>query len=262
MEPKEIAQEILYETLDSNIILITESKTKKQQELFQDQVTLFFNALTEVAEAEDILTHFIIHFSQEMTKLREYLSLFNVLKQNISNLQATDSTTKMKIVNEISSILEYHELAPQTILEGLDFLKDLTWNIDVQNRESVSRIFVMIGTKHKSQKDIYSLAVQLAFEQSKQSGNVPATLDLLYGLIEEDLKIENYLNALRKLDEVIEKLDQAPIAMAKKFADFLDEYLVKLKKQKNKKWLDLLSTKHQIISDRFLNENMKFTTSD
>ncbi|MFX1282801.1 MAG: hypothetical protein ACFFB5_04065 [Promethearchaeota archaeon] len=252
MKPTELATKILYESLDYHIILIT--GYRNQMELFQDQVALFFNALTEVAEAEQVLGYFIIRFSEEMTKLKDYHILFTVLNQNIPNLQVTDSTNKMKIVNEISSILEYHDLAPHTILNGLEFMNALTQNIEVENRENVSRTFYRIGMKNKNQKEVYEQAVQLALEQSKLTKNVPLTLDLIYGMIEEDLKTENYLNALRRLDEVIEKLDQAPLAMAKKFAKLLDEYQIKLAKEKKRKWTDLLATKYQIILDRFLNE--------
>lgn len=252
MEPKEIAQKILYETLDALILLIIESKKKKQQELFQNQVVLFFNALTEVAEAENVLCYFIVLFTQELTKVKEYSSLFETLEENLSNLQVIDSNTKMKIVNEISSILEYHELPKQTILKGLNFLNDLTQNIDSQNREMVSRIFYMIGMKHKSHKEIYESAVQLALEQSKMTANIPATLDLLHKMIEEDLKTENYLNALERLDEVIEKLDEAPTGLAKDYSELLEEYLAILEKQKKKKWKDLLSTKSQIIREKYI----------
>lgn len=252
IEPKNIAQEILYQTLDYFIMLIIRSNTNKQKELFEEQVTLFFNALSEVAEAEYVLDHFIVNFSQEMTKLREYPSYFNVLKQNISNLLVTNSNTKMKIVNEISSLIEYHELAPHLSLEGLDFLNSLIQNIDNQNRETISRMFFMIGMKQKSQKEIYERAMHLALEQSKLTSNVPATLDLLYGLIEEDLISDNFLNASRRLDEVIEKLEYAPIGMGEKFASLLEEHIIKLKKQKKEKLTVLLRTKHKIIKEKLI----------
>ena len=86
MEPKDAAQEILYETLDYLIMLTIRSLTNQQKELFDAQVTLFFNALTEVDEADYVLDHFTIRFSQEMTKLREYSSLFDVFKQNLPYL--------------------------------------------------------------------------------------------------------------------------------------------------------------------------------
>jgi len=252
MEPTETALKILYESIDSYIMLIIEYK--KQKELFQEQIALFFSALTEVAEAEQVLGHFMIHFSQEMTKHKDYQMLFTTLKNNIANLQMTNSTNKMKIINEISSILEYHDLTPHTIMEGFEFLNDLAQNIDDQNRESVSRVFYMIGMKHKSQKELFDHAVQSALEQSKLIGNIPLTLDLIYVMIEEDLRTENYLNAFRRLDEVIEKIEQAPIAITKKFSKLLDEYQVKLAKKKNDELMDLLAAKHQIIRDKFLNQ--------
>jgi hypothetical protein len=250
MEPKDVAQEILYEALDYFIMLIIRSHTNKQKELFEEQVILFFNALSEVAEAEYVLAQFIIRFSQGMTKLREYSTLFNVLKQNISNLLVTNSNTKMNIVNEISSVIEYHEVPPNIILEGLDFLNNLTQNIDKQNRETISRIFFMIGMKRKSQKEIYERAMHLALEQSKITSNIPATLDLLYELIEEDLKTDNFLNASRRLDEVIEKLEYAPTGMGKKFAILLEENIITLGKEKKGKLTELLAAKHQIIQQK------------
>ncbi len=253
MEPKDIAQEILYETLDYFIMLIISSHTNKQKELFEEQVVLFFDGLSEVAEAEYVLAQFVIRFSQEMTKLREYSTFFTELKQNISNLLVTNSITKMTIVNEISSVIEYHEVDPQIILVGLDFLNDLTQNIDNQNRETISRIFFMIGMKRKSQKEIYERAMHLALEQSKITSNVPATLDLLYELIEEDLKTDNFLNASRRLDEVIEKLEYAPIGMGKKFVNLLEENIIRLKKQKKEKLTELLTAKHQIIQQKIMN---------
>ncbi|MFX1505281.1 MAG: hypothetical protein ACFFDC_04110 [Promethearchaeota archaeon] len=253
MEPKDAALEILNKTLDNLIVLTIRSNTNNQKELFEEQISLFFNALTEVAEAEFVLENFIIRFSQEMTKLGEYPSLFSVLKQNISNLLVTKSDTKMKIINEISSLLEYHELDMHTVIEGLDFLNDLTQEIDVQNRESISRIFYMIGMKRNSQKEIYERAMHLALEQSKITSNVPATLDLLYELIEEDLKTDNFLNASRRLDEAIEELEHAPTGMGKKFARLLEHQIIQLSKEKNQKYTELLSTKHQIIQQKFIN---------
>ncbi|MFW9905269.1 MAG: hypothetical protein ACFFFH_13095 [Candidatus Thorarchaeota archaeon] len=253
MEPKDVAQEILYETLDHLIMLTIRSNTNKQKELFEEQVSLFFNALTEVAEAESVLCRFIIRFSQEMTKLKEYATLFSVLRQNISILLVVKSETKMKVINEISSLLEYHELAIHTIMEGLDFLDDLAQNIDTQNRESVSRIFYMIGVKRRSQKELYERAMHLALEQSKITTNVPATLDLLYELIEEDLKTYNFLNASRRLDEAIEKLEDAPTGMGKKFAKLLEDHIIKLKKEKKERLTDILNAKHQIIQQKFIN---------
>ena len=251
MEPKDVANEILYETLDYLIMLIIRSITNQQNELFIEQVTLFFNALTEVDEADYVLDHFTTRFSQEMAKIRDYSSLFVVFNQNLPYLLVAKSDTKMILINEISKILEYHELAVHIILEGLDFLNDLTQNIDTQNREIISRIFYMIGMKHKLQKEIYERSMHLALEQSKITSNVPATLDLLYELIEEDLKTDNYLNASRKLDEAIENLEDAPMGMGKKFTILLEEYIIKLGKEKQKKVTDLLTTKHQIIKNRF-----------
>ncbi|MFX0123597.1 MAG: hypothetical protein ACFFAE_08130 [Candidatus Hodarchaeota archaeon] len=255
MEPKNIAQEILYETLDYFVVIIIRSNTNKEKELFEEQVSLFFNALSEVAEADYVLDYFIIHFSQEMIKLREYPSLFGILKQNISNLLVINSSSKMKIVNEISSLIEYHDLAPNIILDGLDFLNNLIQNIDNQNRETISRIFFMIGMKQKVQKEIYERAMNLALEQFKITSNVPATLDLLYQLIEEDLKTENFLNASRRLDEAIEKLEYAPIGMSKKFAGLLEENIIKLKEHKKEKLIELLTAKHQIIQQKIKNSN-------
>jgi len=251
MEPKDIAQEILYETLDYLIMLTIRSLTDKQKELFDEQVTLFFNALTELAEAEYVLDHYIIRFSQEMTKLRLFPPLFAVFKQGLPYLLVAKSDTKMKLINEVSSILEYHELALHIILEGLDFLNELTQNIDNQNREIISRIFYMIGMKRKSQKEVYERSMHLALEQSKITSNIPATLDLLYELIEEDLKTDNFLNASRRLDEAIEKLKYAPMGMGKKFANLLEDHIVKLRNEKKEKATDLLTTKHQIIKQRF-----------
>ncbi|UCG04270.1 MAG: hypothetical protein JSW11_09845 [Candidatus Heimdallarchaeota archaeon] len=254
MEPKDMAQEILYETLDYLIMLTIRSHTNKRKELFEEQVNLFFNALTEVAEAEHVLAQFIIRFGQEMTKLKEYSYLFNILKQNISYLLVVNPVIRMKIINEINALLEYHDLTAHTIIEGLDFLNNLTQNIDNQNRETLSRIFFVIGMKRKSQKEIYEHAMHLALEQAKITANIPATLDLLYGLIEEDLKTGNFLNASRRLDEAIEYLDHAPqTGMGKKFAILLEDYITKLKKQKKEKFTDLLTAKHEMIQQKFIN---------
>jgi hypothetical protein len=111
----------------------------------------------------------------------------------------------------------------------------------------------MIGVKRKSQKEIYDRAMHLALEQSKITGNVPATLDLLYELIEEDLKTDNILNASRRLDEAIEKLEHAPEGMGKKFDKLLEDHIIKLKKEKKDKIIDILNAKHQIIQQKFIN---------
>jgi hypothetical protein len=150
-------------------------------------------------------------------------------------------------------LLEYHDLAIDTIMEGLEFLNGLTLNIDTQNREPISRIFYMIGIKRKSQKEIYERAMHLALEQSKIAENVPATLDLLYELIEEDLKTDNVLNASRRLDEAIEKLEYAPVGMGKKFNTLLEDHIKKLKKKKKEKLIDIITAKHQIIQQKFIN---------
>lgn len=254
IKPKEKAKKILLESLDFYISLMMESVIKGQKDLFENQSTLIFSALAEVAEAEDLLKYFTTNFCKEMTKLQKYPEIFTVLKQSLPNLYTIKPDTKIGIINEISSILEHHEIDDTIILEGLNFLNSLTQNIDGQNREIVSRIFVMISKRYQSQMKIYNYAVQLALEHYKQTTNVSATLDLLYELIETDLKTKNYLNSLRRLDEAIERLENAPIVMAKRFEELLGRYLTKLRSQKEKKWIDLITTKHQLIRERFVGE--------
>ncbi|UCE14851.1 MAG: hypothetical protein JSV04_06625 [Candidatus Heimdallarchaeota archaeon] len=253
MKPQEKARKILLESLDHYITLLIESASQ-QQNLFENQSALFFSALAEVAEAEDLLMYFTINFCKEMTKRRNYLELFSVLQQSLPNLYTIKPEVKIGIVNEISSILEHHETDDALIFDGLDFLNNLTQNIDSQNREIVSRIFVMIARKYQSQSKIYNYAIQLALEHYKQTPNVSATLDLLYELIETDLKTKNYLNSLRRLDEAIERLENAPIVKVKRFEELLSKYLAKLSSQKEKKWQDLITNKHQLIRERFLSE--------
>jgi hypothetical protein len=122
----------------------------------------------------------------------------------------------------------------------------------------------MIGKKHNTDREIYNKAIELAFVQSAQLGNVTTTLNLFYGVVEEEFELEDYLNALKRLDEVIEKLNEIenPQVLARKFIELLDKRLILLAKQKKKNWMDLLSTKHKIISEKFLGEKKGVTEAD
>ncbi|MHA2244687.1 MAG: hypothetical protein ACXADY_06925 [Candidatus Hodarchaeales archaeon] len=254
MEPTKMTQKFVRETLDYYINLITDTLIKKGLNLFQEQTTLFIDALTEVAEAEDVLAYFITSFSQKIFRTGERSQLFPVLNMNLANLQPSKPEIIMKIVYEISLILEAHEASQQTIIDGLDFLDGLTLNLDDKSREFVSSIFLKMEKKFRSQKEIHDHAGQLILKQSKQIIDAPTTLLVLHGLIEEDLEIEDYENALRRLDDAIGKLEQAPRIIANQYSDLLDRFLIELDKKKKKEWSDLLMTKHQIIRDRFLNE--------
>ena len=186
--------------------------------------------------------------------MNEIAQLFSVLKLNLPNLIPSKPEVKMKIINEISSFFDSPDIDQQIIIDGLDFLGEMTVNFDDENLKLTSVIFLKILKKFRSQKEIYDHVTQLILQQSEKMVNISAVLILLYGLTEEDLETENYLNALRRLDDVISKLEQAPTEVATKFVELLDRYLIKLAKKKDKKWMDLLTTKHKIILERFLNE--------
>ncbi len=254
MEPKEVARRLVHETLDFYTVLIAESATEEEHDLFQNQTTLFFEALAEVAEAEDELIFFTIRFSQELIAQGAFSFLFPVLKLNLVNLQPSKPETKMRIINGISSFLKKTDFNEQFVQNGLDFINGLSLNFDDKNKEILTGILLDIGQTYKKQKEIYEYSTQLAFQQSTQITDTSVALNILYRLIEEDLGSKNYLNALKGLDYIIDKLDHAPEIMADQFVQLLDKFLSGLSRGEKKKWMDLFKAKQELINEKILHK--------
>jgi len=261
---KEGAERIVYEVIESYLVLIIDSLQKQNIELFEDQARLLFSALTEIAEAEKVLTYFTNRLTQEITKLGKTSLLFKVLQAHIGSINSLHSKIKLEFIQEISALLTQPKLNQEIILNGLNVLKILSKDLEEQDKEVTSGLFFMIGKKHKKDREIYNKAIELAFVQSAQLSNVTTTLNLFYAVVEEEFELEDYLNALKRLDEVIEKLNEIenPQVLARKFIELLDKRLILLAKQKKVNWMDLLSTKHKIISEKFLGKKKGVTEAD
>ncbi|MFX0185170.1 MAG: hypothetical protein ACFE95_18980, partial [Candidatus Hodarchaeota archaeon] len=261
---KEGVERIVFEVIESYLVLICESLQKQNIEVFENQVRLLFSALTEIAEGEKVLAYFTNRLIQEITKLEKISILFQMLQEHIGSINSLNSKIKLEIIQEISALLTKPKLNQELILNGLEALKILSKDLKEQDKEVTSRLFFLIGKKHKPNREIYNRAIELAFVQSAHLGNVTTTINLFYGVIEEEFESEDYLNALKRLDEVIEKLTELenPQVLANKFIELLEKKLILLTKQKKKNWMDLLSTKHKIISEKFLGEKKEITEAD
>ncbi|MFX0172423.1 MAG: hypothetical protein ACFE9L_10915 [Candidatus Hodarchaeota archaeon] len=258
------AEKIVYEVVESYIALSVDSLQTQNIELYENQVKLLFSALTEVAEAENVLIYFINRLTQELIKLENYSILFKMLKEHLGIITSLKSKIKLELMQEISALLIQSTLNEEIILTGLDILNILSKDLEEQDKEISSGLFFMIGKKHRNENESHNKAIELAFLQSEEMNSITTTLNLQYGLVEEELETEDYLNALKRFDEVIEKLGivENPQLLARKFIELLDRTLITLAKQKKKNWMDLLSTKHRIISEKFLGEKKGVTEAD
>ena len=80
---------------------------------------------------------------------------------------------------------------------------------------------------HKNEY-INDKALKVVLQISETSANVSTALTIYYKVIEENLKAKKYLNALSRLDEVINKLEEVdnPEIIASKFIELLDKFLL------------------------------------
>ena len=65
-----------------------------------------------------------------------------------------------------------------------------------------------------------------------------------------DLESKNYLNALKRLDSIIDKLEHAPEIMTNQFVQLLDKFLSSLSRGEKKKWMDLFQAKQDLIKEK------------
>ncbi|NHJ02597.1 MAG: hypothetical protein EAX86_10705 [Candidatus Heimdallarchaeota archaeon] len=254
----------LKQSLDFYVTLLIDSIKLKQRELFQDQVSLFFVSLSEIPEAEEVFVFFTIRLTQELSLIKEFNLLFTVLIENITNLKSLKLENGLKLVNLVSSLMEQYDLQRTEVLQGLSIIRNLSKDLDDQSVDFISALLLKISTHYKNQKEIYDQAIEFAFQISEMSSNPSPSLNLLYGLTQDDLEAENYLNALRRLDEVIDKLKATsdPEGIARKYLRLLDHHLELLAKRKKKKWMDLVTSKYQIINERFLGMKDQITPAE
>jgi len=260
----EYPQKEINSIIDSFIALIIKSFIAKDIEKFNLQINLFFNAFFDLATSEEVFGYFTIRLGQEFFKLREYSLLINTLLTHITNVEILPPETKMRLIEEVKSLIEHGDLDLEILKNGINLINTLGRGIGEQFGELISGIFFKIGVEYKEKAEINELAMDYAFEYSKKAGNISSFLTLLYGLIEEDFKNSHYLNALKRLDEVIDKLKlvEDPSIIAGKFVDLIDRTRSKLAEERKKNWLDLLTTKRQVIAETFLSERSDYTKVD
>ncbi|MFX0150829.1 MAG: hypothetical protein ACFFAJ_08625, partial [Candidatus Hodarchaeota archaeon] len=258
------AEKIVYEVIESYIALSIDTLQTQNIELYENQIKLLFSALTEVAEAENVLIYFINRLTQELIRIGNYSKLFKMLQEHLGIITLLESKIKLELMQEISALLLQSNLNDEIILTGLEILNILSKDLEEQDKETSSGLFFMIGKKYRTKKEIHNKAIELAFLQSDEISSVTTTLNLQYGLVEEELETEDYLDALKRFDEIIDKLNKVenPKLLAGKFIELLDRTLKTLAKQQKKNWMDLLSTKHKIISEKFLGEKKGVTEAD
>ncbi|MHA1971364.1 MAG: hypothetical protein ACTSW1_00140 [Candidatus Hodarchaeales archaeon] len=250
--------------VDSYVSLAFNSYTSDNKELFDNQIKLLFESFSELSEAEEILAYFTTRLTQEFFKQGEYSLLLNTLNTYIEYIQTLRPDMKMRIINEVSSLLENRELDINYLKMGLELISILGKSISDQYGELISGTFYKIGLKYKSDKDTYNQCMDYAFEYSEDTNNRAATLTLLYGLIEEDFKSKNYLNSLKRLDEAIDKMKEVeePATIATRFVELIDKVCIDLAAENKKNWLDLITNKRQIIAEKFLHDKNSFTKAD
>lgn len=248
---KEGAQKLAYENIDDYLTFIIDSLKKGDIDSVEKQTTLIFNALTEIAEAEDILGYYTVKLCQELTNIGEIVTLFKIIEANKSSLEPLKSELRLKIIDQISLILNQPKLSEELLSSGLNLIEYLSTDLNDNDRDNVIKKLIIISKEHKEFRDRIK---NMAFNQSKQTERVSSKINLLYGLIKDDLESENYLNAMKMLDETIDLLKtvEDPKIYAKRFLELLNRILIDLAKRKKVDWLDLLSTKQKIIIDKFL----------
>ncbi|MFW9852918.1 MAG: hypothetical protein ACFFDS_08245, partial [Candidatus Thorarchaeota archaeon] len=72
-------KEVIFEVIDYYVKLILNSLNEKSYQLSEEQINLFFIALTELAEAEEYLAYFTVRIIQEMKNIKEFNRLFSLL---------------------------------------------------------------------------------------------------------------------------------------------------------------------------------------
>ena len=253
-----ISSEIIHETIGYYIQQILISHNENKEKLFEEQINLFFSALAELAETETFLGFFTIRIIKEISKLQEYKKLFSILKHNTPNLISMSPEIRMKVINELTAVLEYQKVSQPEILTGFDILLDLSKDLSDNDYEIVTKLLLKISTLHKNEQ-IIDKALKVVLEISETYANVSTALTIYYKVIEENLNAKKYLNALSRLDEVINKLEDVPNPeiIAIKFIELLDKFLLVLAKEKKKELMDQLTAKYQYINEKFLGKEIK-----
>ncbi|MHA1331781.1 MAG: hypothetical protein ACTSR2_11965, partial [Candidatus Hodarchaeales archaeon] len=257
-------QKEVFAIIDSYVSLVMNSYATKKQELFDSQIKLIFNAFSELSEAEEIFAYFATRLIQEFFKQGEFALVLTTLSIYIDDIQSLRPDIKMRIINEISSLLESGELDINYLKTGLELISSLGKPISDQYGELISGTFYKIGLKYKTNRDTYNQCMDYAFEYSEDTNNKAATLTLLYGLIEEDFKSKSYLNSLKRLDEAIDKMKEIeePATIATRFVELIDKVCIELVAENKKNWLDLITNKRQLIAEKFLDDKNAFTKAD
>lgn len=260
----EYPQKEINAVIDSFINLIIKSFIGKEKEKFNEQIELFFNAFFDLEANEEVFGYFTIRLGQEFFKLKEYSLLINTLVNYITSLEILRPETKMRVIDEVISLIQHHNLDIEIVKKGINLINTLGSGIGDQYGELLAGIFYKIGVNYKKKAEINELAVKYAFIYSEKTGNISASLTLLYGLIEEDFEDSNFLNALKRIDEVIDKLRllNDPSTIARRFLDLIERTCSKLVEERKKNWLDLLTSKRQVIAETFLTEKSDYTKVD
>ena len=255
-------KKVLFEVLDYYIKLILNSLQEKKMSIYEEQMNLFFIALIELAEAEEYLVYFSIRIIQEMSEIKEYNRLFSLLEQNQLNLSTVNVKDKMKILNEIVIVIVNHSVPHKDNLVGLDTIRNLSKNLAIKDYTTVTKLLLNICSALKN-NEIYNKSLGIILAIAETSESVTIGLNIYYGIIEQNLEGKDYANALSRLDEVIEKLDTVsnPEIIATKYIELLNKFLLILAKEKKKEWMNLLTTKYQYITEKFLGKEAKKLTS-
>ncbi len=254
-------KKVILEVIDYYVKLILNSLKEKNYELYEEQSNLFFTALTELAEAEEYLSYFTVRIIQEMKNIKEFSKLFSLLTHNTPNLLSMAPEGKMKILNEFSSALENRDLSYTNVMIGIDILGEICEGLNNKEYGTVTKLLFKIGSIHE-RNETYEKALEVILRISERSQNATVKLNIFYGIIEENLEKQNYLNALSRLDEVIQILENFPNPeiIATKYIELINKFLLTLAKEKKKEWLDLFTNKYQTVNTKFLGKKTKELT--
>ncbi|MHA2225205.1 MAG: hypothetical protein ACXAC8_08365 [Candidatus Hodarchaeales archaeon] len=251
-----VNDQVAFETLDSFVQLILKSLVQEKFDLFNSQTTLFFNALTELEDSDKVLTHFTTKICDELINSQKYSMVFSLLDQNLNCIQTLKIESKINVINKMITIVENVTLDQQSFSRGLNLVVRLSKDLTEQNTQFIFTKFHELFFKYKSHEEKLHIIIQNAFNLSEKTGNVNAGIDLHYLVIENDLNEKSYSNALKRLDEAIVKIANAPNprTIATKFIELIDRYVPLLIQQKQQEWIDLLSNKSHRLQSEFLGE--------
>jgi hypothetical protein len=257
---------IIQETSIDMSKFVLNSLNHENTELFDIQIrTILSSFIESEEEVEEGVVIFVIKLIEGLLYKSLYKKVTSFIDEYSTMLKKLSPKAKLKIIQEFGSLLSSEEKLPENDINlMITFLSTFSKGLVEKEIESVAVILWFIGKANEQNKNIIRHAYNHAITLCKSIHGLSTTLTIYEDQFKREFDTENYMEALDVLDQVIETLsshfeNRDDII---RFVNLLDEKLPTLGKRRKKKWLNLFTEKYQLISEKFLGEITKVSSTE